>query len=163
MLSKVNKDNPIFVSFLLYFVPIPPAYFDPPPRLLIFQNPWRPPVYFEPPVYYEPEKILVTFISATKMVILSKINILSYAQFQKQYSRNCFGVLKTTISTLQLHIYHDLQLAPYDLVLTKGVFRFLSTIWFKKYWYNRGYGLHWQTSLKQTQLCCLEALGVLDL
>ena len=28
--NEVNKDNPIFVSFLLYFVPTPPAYFDPP-------------------------------------------------------------------------------------------------------------------------------------
>ena len=42
-INKVNKDNPIFVSFLLYFVPIslPPAYFD--PRLINFQNPWSPP------------------------------------------------------------------------------------------------------------------------
>ena len=56
--NKVDKDNPIFVSFLLYFVP-------PPPRLIwtpiyqffkIFEAP--PPVYFDPhPVYYEPESI----------------------------------------------------------------------------------------------------------
>ena len=29
MLSKVNKDNPIFVSFLLYFVPTPPLILTP--------------------------------------------------------------------------------------------------------------------------------------
>ena len=34
--NKVNKDNPIFVSFLLYFVPTP-----------LILTP--------PPVYYEPE------------------------------------------------------------------------------------------------------------
>ena len=52
--NKVSKDNPIFVSFLLYFLPTPPLILT--PRLLIFQNPWSPPVYFDPPpVYYEPE------------------------------------------------------------------------------------------------------------
>ena len=56
MLSEVNKDNPIFISFLLYFVPTPHAYFDPLPHLIVFQNPWSPPIYFNPPpIYYEPE------------------------------------------------------------------------------------------------------------
>ena len=53
--NKVNKDNPIFVSFLLDFVTTLLRLFWP-PRLLIFQNPWSSPVYFDPPpVYYEPE------------------------------------------------------------------------------------------------------------
>ena len=38
MLSKVNKDNPIFVSFLLYFDP--PVY--------QFSKSLYPPVYYEP-------------------------------------------------------------------------------------------------------------------
>ena len=37
-LNKVFKDNPIFVSSLLYFVPTPPFILTP-PRLTIFQNP----------------------------------------------------------------------------------------------------------------------------
>ena len=41
--NKVNKDNPIFVSFLLYFVPTPPLILS--PRLL------KPPVYFDPPPF----------------------------------------------------------------------------------------------------------------
>ena len=53
MLSKVNKDNPIFISSLLYFVPTPPppAYFDPPPHLLIFWKPWSSPVILTPPSF----------------------------------------------------------------------------------------------------------------
>ena len=34
----VFKDNPNFVSSLLYFVPITPFILTPPPRLIIFQN-----------------------------------------------------------------------------------------------------------------------------
>ena len=52
MLSEVNKDNPIFVSFLLYFVPHPPAYSDPP--FINFSKSLKP-----PPVYYEPESSIV--------------------------------------------------------------------------------------------------------
>ena len=54
--NKVNKDNPIFVSFLLHFVTTLLRLFWFPPRLLIFQNPCSSPVYFDlPPAYYEPE------------------------------------------------------------------------------------------------------------
>ena len=46
--NKVDKDNPIFVSFLLYFVP--PAYFDPPfNNFSKSLNRPPPPVYFDPP------------------------------------------------------------------------------------------------------------------
>ena len=57
--NKVNKDNPIFVSFLLYFVSTPSAYFDPPPPFNIFSKSLKaPPHYFDPPIYYEPGSIL---------------------------------------------------------------------------------------------------------
>ena len=51
-INKVNKDNPIFVSFLLYFVPIspPPAYFDPPFNK--FSKSLKPSVYYEPESIY---------------------------------------------------------------------------------------------------------------
>ena len=51
MLSEVNtKDNPIFVSFLLYFVPTPPP--------LILTTPFNNlSKSLKPPVYYEPESI----------------------------------------------------------------------------------------------------------
>ena len=50
MLSEVNKDNPVFVSFLLYFVPTP-RLFDPPPPFINFSKSLKP-----SPVYYEPER-----------------------------------------------------------------------------------------------------------
>ena len=60
--NKVNKDNSICVSFLLYFVPTPlPAYLDPPVYKFfkILEDPPPPfiltPRLFWPPVYYEPE------------------------------------------------------------------------------------------------------------
>ena len=71
MLSEVNKDNPIFVSFLLYFVQPPRLFW--PPHLLIFQNPWSPPPRLfwppPPPVYYEPESKL--FFLCGLIVIMS--------------------------------------------------------------------------------------------
>ena len=45
--NKVNKDNPIFVSFFWDFVTTLLRLFWP-PRLLISQNPWSSPVYFDP-------------------------------------------------------------------------------------------------------------------
>ena len=51
-INKVNKDNPIFVSFSLFFVPIslpPPAYFDSP-----FNNFSK---SLKPSAYYERESI----------------------------------------------------------------------------------------------------------
>ena len=39
--NKVNKDNLIFVSFLLYFVAThPPVYFDPPPPFIMNLRVW---------------------------------------------------------------------------------------------------------------------------
>ena len=53
--NKVNKDNPIFISFLLYFVPTPCAYFDSPPFNNFSKSLKTPPFILTPPIYYEPE------------------------------------------------------------------------------------------------------------
>ena len=53
MLSEVNKvfkDNPNFVSSLLYFV-LMHSPFILSPSLINFQNPWSPPVYIWPPPF----------------------------------------------------------------------------------------------------------------
>ena len=46
--NKVNKDNPIFVSFLFYFVP--PAYFDSPFNKI--SKSLKPSVYYKPESFY---------------------------------------------------------------------------------------------------------------
>ena len=50
--NKVNKDNPVFVSFLLCFVPTPPLILTLP--FINFSKSLKPPLYFDLPVYYEP-------------------------------------------------------------------------------------------------------------
>ena len=47
--NKVNKDNSIFVSFLLYFVPIPPLILTPP--FNNFSKSLKPPVILTPPPF----------------------------------------------------------------------------------------------------------------
>ena len=45
--NKVNKDNPIFVSFLLYFVPTPPLILTPP--FINFSKSLKPPPFILTP------------------------------------------------------------------------------------------------------------------
>ena len=54
--NKVFKDNPIFISYLLYFVPIPPYILTPPPPPFNnFSKFLKLPLVFkfDPSVYYE--------------------------------------------------------------------------------------------------------------
>ena len=53
-----NKDNPILVSFLLYFVPTHP-------RLLIFQSPWSTPLFI----------LIPPFIMNLRVTLLTSLNI----------------------------------------------------------------------------------------
>ena len=81
--NKVDKDNPILVFFLLYFVPTPRLFW--PPRLLIFQNPWSPPVYFDPPVYYEPESTRFDHM-VMRLLCTSKLqNLLIFLHFSANF------------------------------------------------------------------------------
>ena len=114
--NKVNKDNPIFVSFLLYLVltPTPTRLFWP-PGLLIFQNSWSPPFILTPPSIMNPRVYNFTHDTAK----CTKESTPIWQIWRNEYgSHEAFYTVSDHVTGISRNLNWE--------IITKGVIHFMS-------------------------------------